>query len=251
MWTDALAARGPLLLLLDFDGTLVPIAEHPDAIEVPVELPRLLAGLGAAGHAVYIVTGRRGEFVRERLGDGVPIIGLHGLEWPGEPVPARHPALDLLSERASEALVREPALEGALIEDKGLSLALHYRGATARERAHERLLALAESAIFGRSELNVLDGHCVVEVRPREASKANAVRRLVEKYPDRTPIFMGDDVTDEEAFAALGPLGLGVRVGTQPVVTRAQLSVRDVPEVLRGLERLGRARPLAGPQGPP
>src|SRR5690606_31441315 len=97
MWTDALVGSGPLLLLLDFDGTLVSIVSYSEAIVVPPELPSLLAGAQRRGHEVWIVTGRRAADVSARVERAVPVVGLHGLEWPGEEAPARHPLLDELA----------------------------------------------------------------------------------------------------------------------------------------------------------
>lgn len=243
MWTDELRGQGPLLLLLDFDGTLVPIAEHPQGIVVPPELPGLLTQVAAAGHVVWIVTGRRRDDVRERVHDAVPVVGLHGLEWPEGGGPTRHAKLDDVRARAEREMASDALLRGAHVEDKGLSVALHYR-AVPKERwseAQARLLAIAEEEIAGVDALNVLPGHAIVEVRPREASKGNAVRRLVEMYSDARPVYVGDDVTDEEAFAALGEAGVGVRVSDHPVETRAGIVVRDTDDVLRGLASLARS----------
>lgn len=240
MWTEALQEKGPLLLMLDFDGTLVPIADHPDAIVVSAEVPRLLEGLTRAGHVVWIVTGRRAAYVQDRIGADVPVVGLHGLDWPGATSPSRHGKLDDVRARAEQAIANDPLLKGALVEDKGLSLALHYRGVdkAQQEAARDVLVALVHDVIGPDTALNVLRGHCVVELRPREASKGNAVRRLVQEHSSLVPFYVGDDVTDEEAFAALGPRGIGVRVAEGDVNTRASIVVRDVDEVLEGLATL-------------
>lgn len=242
MWTEAFAGE-ELLLLLDFDGTLVPIAPHPDRIVVPPELPSLLQGVKQRGHEVWIITGRRASDVSARVEGAVPVVGLHGLEWPGEEPPARHPKLDGLRARAEREIAADPSLAGAHVEEKGRSVALHYRGVAEEKQRHaaERLSALAHEEIGDDPALNVLPGHCIVEVRPREASKGNAVKRLVDLYPTRRPVYVGDDVTDEEAFAALGERGLGVRVSDHDVDTRASLMVRDVDEVLQGLRALASA----------
>lgn len=240
MWTDSIVGKGPLLLLLDFDGTLVPIAERPDAIVVPAELPGLLQRLTRAGHEVWIVSGRRAADVRAHVGEDVPVVGVHGLDWPGEPPSPRHPKLDEVRARGERAVAWEPALEGATVEDKATAVALHYRGVAPDKRpeAKERLLTLVKEVLHDEPELNVLLGHCIVEVRPRAASKGNAVRRLVQSHPGHHPVYIGDDVTDEEAFAALGDDGTAVRVAAEKVDTRASVIVRDVDEVLRGLASL-------------
>lgn len=238
MWTEALRQRGHLLLLLDFDGTLVPIAPAPEKIEVSPRVAPLLRELIAAGHRVWILTGRRAEVVQRHLGRGIPVVGLHGLEWPEEPLVARHPRLDELAAKARAMVEDEPRLGDALVEDKGLSVALHYRNTADRAVARALLRALALRTVANDPGLDVLEGHCVVEVRPAEASKAHAVKRLAERYPSLVAVYVGDDLTDEEAFAALPVHGIGVRVADTPVTSLAQLRVEGVDEVLAGLEAL-------------
>jgi trehalose 6-phosphate phosphatase len=212
MWTEALRQRDKLLLMLDFDGTLVPIATEPEKIEVSPRVAPLLLALISAGHRVFILTGRRADVVYRHLGLGVPVIGLHGLEWPDEPLGPRHPRFDELVRRAQEMIDEDIRLFGALVEDKGLSIALHYRNTSDRAVARALLRSLVLRSIANDVGLDVLEGHCVVEVRPTDASKAHAVKRLVERYPKHLAIYVGDDLTDEEAFAVLPAQGIGVRV---------------------------------------
>lgn len=226
---------GELLLLLDFDGTLVPIAPTPDAIEVPEALPGLLERLRARGHTVWVITGRPREFVERRL-PGTSVVGLHGLQWPDRPDPPRSPVLDRAAEEGEELARRFP---GLLVEDKHLSLALHTRR-VAPDRHAEAVAAarlLAERTAASDPALGVLEGHEVVEIRRRDATKAAAVRTLTSAYGRRV-VYVGDDLTDEEAFAALPEDALPVRVGPPEVPTRARYRLPDVPAVLAWLERL-------------
>lgn len=228
----------PLLVLLDFDGTLVPIAPTPDAIEVPDALPATLGALRDAGHAVFVVTGRPADFVTERVPD-TPVIGLHGLQWPGEPVPPRASALDDALTQARALSARFP---GLLVEDKGVSLALHVRQVPAdhHDEAATACRALVGDTLARAPSLTLIEGHEVFEIRPRDASKARAVRRLVAAHPGRQVVYVGDDVTDEEAFEALPSDALAVRVGPEGVRTRAAHRLPDVASVyalLAGLSR--------------
>lgn len=230
--------RGELLLLLDFDGTLVPIAPTPDAIRVPDAVPGLLERLRARGHQVWVITGRPAAWVSERL-PGTSVVGLHGLQWPDRPDPPRSPALDRAAEEG-EALARR--FPGLLVEDKGLSLALHTRQVDPARHAEAAAAArlLAERTAAEDPDLGVLTGHEVVEIRRRDATKAAAVREL-SRASGRRVVYVGDDVTDEEAFAALPEGAVSVRVGPPDVPTLAEWRLPDVPAVLAWLERLASA----------
>ena len=96
-------------------------------------------------------------------------------------------------------------------------------------------------AAFAGDGLTLLSGHCVVELRPVEASKARAVAALVARFPEHRPIYVGDDATDEEAIAALPAGGIGVRVGPEEAPSGASRRVPDVAAVLALLRaRAGR-----------
>lgn len=230
--------EGPLTLLLDFDGTLVPIAPTPDSIRVPDDLPALLDALRARGHEVWIVTGRPASFVQERL-PGTQVIGLHGLQWPGRPEPPRAPALDLAAAHGAVLAGRHP---GMLVEDKGASLALHTRRVPPDRHAEavQQARELARRIASTDPDLTVLEGHEVIEIRRREATKAAAVRELALRTGRRL-VYIGDDLTDEEAFAALPEGSIGIRVGPPDVPTRAHSRLPDVAAVHAWLERLARS----------
>lgn len=234
-------SRGSLRLALDFDGTLVPLAPTPDAIEVPAAIPPLLRALCEAGHRVAVVSGRPRSFLRDRLWGAAPfddvlLIGLHGLEWPGEGEPPRDVRLDDAIAAVDRAAGR-PA--GFLVEDKGRSVAFHTRQVDERQKPTLVQAVRAALAPFAVDDLTLLAGHEVLELRPQAASKASALRRLKEADGDAVAatIFIGDDVTDEEGFAALGVGDLGIRVGVD-VQTRASLCLPSPLSVQRLLERL-------------
>ena len=212
-------------LLLDFDGTLVELASEPDAVRVPPDLASLLQRVAARfGGALAVVTGRPLDFIDARLGWEMPFAaGVHGLDMrgaPGAPLSKEsHQAIEQL--RASLVQV-EP---GLVVEDKGLSVSLHYRKRPELAVYAQRLA----NAIVARSSgaLVALPGKLVVELKPAVADKGTAVRSFMSRPPfaGRRPIFIGDDMTDEAAFAAVEAFGgFGVLVGHRtPTVARHAL----------------------------
>jgi trehalose 6-phosphate phosphatase len=219
---------------LDVDGTLLEIAANPNAVRVDAELLRLLERLHkASGGAVALISGRAISDLDFRLPNlRLPRAGQHGLErrdasgrlW-------LHPAAPAEKERIRKALA--PMLEahpGLLLEDKGLTLALHYR--QARELEAEVIAAMAR--LIGQSEgrLVLQLGKCVAEAKPGGFDKGTAIEEFLAEPPfkDRRPVFIGDDLNDEHGFAVLNRVGgLSVKVGPEP--TCAAYRLPDVASV--------------------
>jgi len=234
-------ARPPLLqpdsaLFLDFDGTLAEFAQHPDGVTIGAGLPALLAALRARlDGAVAVVTGRTLAGL-DALGGLPPQVGagLHGLELrfeSGATVSTAHP--DGASHIASRLRERFDADPRLVVEDKGAAVALHWRQAP--ERAEECVAAMNETA--DAPEFEILRGHAVVEARPRGTNKGDAVAALSKhgSFAGRRPVFVGDDVTDEDGFRAAALLGgYGVKVG--PGKTSARFRMSGVDEVHAWLE---------------
>lgn len=221
------------LFFLDYDGTLAPIVADPAEAYPHPEVPALLERL-AARHPLYVITGRHLEAVAALLPLSLPAIGLHGAQEGrlGEPPRA------LLTAEAAEALARMreavPKHEGLWLEPKGPSFAVHYRHAEDEAAALEALRAWAEGA---PEALEAIWGKQVLELRARGTSKGAAVRRLAEAHPGRTPVYLGDDVTDEDAFAALGAEAVTVKVGGGETAARYRLpDVEAVVAYLQGFE---------------
>jgi trehalose 6-phosphate phosphatase len=222
-------------LFLDFDGTLVEIADRPDAVMVPPDLGRTLLSLqDRLGGAMALVTGRSITVIDGFLApDRFDVAGLHGAEYrlAGGLFPCRpddHPDLRQAIEQLEERFAAEP---GVLIEDKGCSVALHWRLAPeAGDLASETIQELAEALGSGyRLQL----GKAVAEVLPARATKGGIIRHFLTQAPyrGRRPIFIGDDLTDEQAFEAVDTLGgISIRVGAGP--TRARYRI-EAPAVLR------------------
>jgi trehalose 6-phosphate phosphatase len=226
-------------LLLDFDGTLVKLQRYPWEVRVPQRTKRMLERLAQNPRLfVAIVSGRRCQDLQTRIGvETLHFIGLHGAEEQGKPTKISKVVARILASAQRGARTRMAAMRGMRIEDKGMSFAVHYRGATAPVARAAKSCLLDVVAPL-RDTLRVLDGAMVWEVIPNEIrGKGGAVRDLLAEFPPGTPaIYIGDDGTDESAFCALGDQ-ITVRVGTAQK-THARYYVRDPGEVARFLQRL-------------
>ena len=223
---------------LDVDGTLIDIADTPDAVHVDDALLALIARLQrASGGAVALVSGRALSFLDHRLGAlHLPVAGQHGLErrdasgrvWMHAAPPAARSAIKAA---LAPVLARYP---GLLLEDKGLTLALHYRLAPQLASYAHRLMArLAAAANAG---LEVQRGRRVAEIKPAGMDKGAAVAAYLAEPPfaRRRPVFIGDDLNDEHGFAEVNRLdGISIKVGKGASCARYRLA--DVAAVRRWL----------------
>ncbi|HYF19354.1 MAG TPA: trehalose-phosphatase [Ramlibacter sp.] len=207
-------------LFLDFDGTLVDIAPEPGAVVVPSGLVPTLAALQQyLGGAVAVVSGRPMQEIDRFLAPlHLPVAGVHGAERRGahggvDRIRGQHLAV---VERAADGLAAQhPRL---LVEHKSTSVAVHYRQAPELE---ELCLETMQAAVSQSPGLALLRGKMVVEAKPSAASKGGAIEAFLGEPPfaGRTPVFVGDDVTDEAGFATVQRLGgLGIKVGEGPTV---------------------------------
>jgi trehalose 6-phosphate phosphatase len=212
-----LHARQRVALFLDFDGTLVDIAERPDAIEVPPELGGELARASSLlGGRLAVISGRSAESLRGYLREPPVLAGSHGSEIVMPDGTALSGERVKLGEGPSNAIRAFAAgLPALLLEEKPLGLALHYRSAPDLE---QQLRAFADSLVK-EHPVALKRGKCVVEFVVPGTSKARAVERLmtIAPFTDSVPVFVGDDETDEDGFAAAAALGgFGIAVGERP-----------------------------------
>jgi trehalose 6-phosphate phosphatase len=224
----------PALFAFDFDGTLAPIRPRPDDVHVSATIALRLEKL-ARVRPVAIVTGRQIADVRERLGFAPSwIIGNHGAEDEGDPDSAARAfhALDALRERLRG---RADGLAGAgvLVEDKGQSLALHFRTAPDRAAAS----ALIEDVLAGfTTTLHVFGGKLIYNAVAADApDKAVAVQRLIARAGVQAAFFAGDDVNDEPVFAAAQPGWVTVRIGCERHASSAARFCIDGPHEMAGV----------------
>lgn len=226
---SALTARHALFL--DFDGTLVDIAAQPGDVQVPPALAGMLQRLHThLQGALAIVTGRTDRDIDQLLEPlQLPLASEHGAQYRlgnGHAGGVPRPDLAPLLETLRPLLAKHPTL---LLEPKRAGLALHYRQAPALEALCRDTLRRALPAVPG---LELLEGKCVLEVKPIGPSKGQAIRDFMRHAPfaGRIPLFVGDDVTDEAGFAAVQALGgTGVKVGAGP--TAAMRRFADVAAV--------------------
>ena len=218
-------------LFLDFDGTLAEIVEDPEAVSV---LPDTRDALEAIARrldgALAVVSGRPIATIDRVLAPLVlPAAGLHGLER-RDGAGRRHEAAASEAIGTFRARVAEEARATGLdVEDKGVSLVLHFRR---RPELESQAEALVSRGLEGLEGVHVVRGKMVVEVKPDTADKGVAVETFLEDVPfeGRTPVFVGDDVTDEDGFRAAGRLGgFGIKVGGGE--TSARHRAADVSEI--------------------
>ncbi len=207
-------------VLLDVDGTLLDIAKTPPEVEVPARLKQALRALRAqTDGATAFVSGRPlAELDRLFAPLKLAAVGGHGAELraTGKAEPQRYDAViggDLRRKFAAFA----KSLHGIILEDKGYSLALHYRLAP-QHAAKVREAVAAACAPYPSNSIEILLGKAVIEVKSAAFNKGTGVRELMRFPPfrGRRPVFIGDDVTDEAAFAVLPEFdGLGFSVGRE------------------------------------
>jgi trehalose 6-phosphate phosphatase len=231
----ATVARRPLLAF-DFDGTLAPIVARPVDARVPIatlqRLKRLAHRLPTA-----VISGRAVDDLHHRLGFQPDfIVGNHGAEDPAVAHQSElRAALDDLRARAL-TLANDLRQAGVQVEDKGASMALHYRRAPDRAAAMDvigRLLGPAEAG------LRTFGGKMVMNVVSSAADdKAAALHRIVRRAGAHAALYCGDDVNDETVFAAREPHWLTIRVGADAPESAARYFISDIREMPRLLDRI-------------
>lgn len=214
------AAGKHLVVLLDFDGTLCPFEADPAAVQLPAGVREVLLELQR--HAtIGIVSGRRLDDVRERVGiGGIVVAGLHGLEIEGVGERFVHPDM----EKAHAAVVEvsdglkaiASRLPGAFVENKGASVALHFR----ETDLHGQRIAVEEFGILAaplieRGVLRLMRGSYVLELLPNiDWNKGHAVQWILDRVQQRVgpvlAVYIGDDVTDQDAIRAVEGEGLAI-----------------------------------------
>ena len=219
-------------VLLDVDGTLAPIVARPELAAVPEETRDELRRLVGRYGLVACVSGRTGQDAARLVGvEGITYVGVHGLELAPE------------AEAWREALRPFAALDWPWLEDKGLTVALHWREAEDEEAARSQLKATATRA--EAAGLEARWGRKVLELRPPvEADKGTAVRALLVARGLRRALYAGDDTTDLDAFRGLDGLEVAVRIAVASAEAppglrdAADLVVTSPAELLDVLRRL-------------
>ncbi|WP_051002368.1 trehalose-phosphatase [Magnetospirillum molischianum] len=240
---DVIDARPRLLdwaawaLFLDIDGTLLDLAPAPDDVVVPADLPQRLESLSRRlSGAVALISGRSLENVDRLFPGGRDVAGTHGVEW------RRSGKVDIVGAPWPDELtewIREEArhLTGLLLERKPCSLALHF-AANPKIEAEVHSLAMTAAALSPIA-LKLVRGKNVYELVPAGTDKGKAIERFlsVPPYAGRIPVFIGDDLTDEDGFKTINRLGgLSAHVGSRATAARYRLNSPE--EVRHWLARL-------------
>lgn len=231
----ATLASRPALLAFDFDGTLAPIVPRPELVEVPIGISERLRKLSHRV-ALAVITGRSLADVRPRLGfEPHYLVGNHGAEG----ALGLHTLTPDWAAAVHERLHRHApslAAAGVSVEDKGYSLALHYRLAPDAEQA----LRVIETALSGlEASHRIFGGKCVLNVAPAGApDKGDALLQLVREAKVASAMFVGDDVNDEPAFARAEAGWVTVRIGREMPHSKARFYLESTVEMEATLERL-------------
>lgn len=240
----------PLGLITDVDGTVSRIAASPSEARVHPECREHLADLASKLDLVAAVSGRPVLDVKEMVGvDGVVYIGNHGLErWQDGKVMYVEGVAQYVAKvgSARDELGSRLSIKGLCLEDKGVALSVHYRNAPDTEQARRAILeAIANSS--SASDFKILEGKMVVELRPPvDVNKGTAVKALIEDYSLRGGIYLGDDMSDLDAFKVMrrqGFAAIGVVGEETPVEVEASvdLTLNGVGDVARFLKWLAEA----------
>jgi trehalose 6-phosphate phosphatase len=230
-------AGGRVLLAFDFDGTLAPIADRPGQARMTARTQRLLAAV-ARLYPCAVISGRARADLQRRL-RRVPLLALtgsHGAESDGS---ARNTPRSRVASWARHLRWRLRTFRGVALEVKPHGVAIHYRQALDKREVRAAILSIV-AALEGTRHIG---GKDVVEVLPLGApTKGDALAALRRRLEPRATLYIGDDVTDEDAFASEGPGGLlAVRVGHgDPTAALYRLDEQgEVESLLAALLRLG------------
>jgi trehalose-phosphatase len=239
-------------VFLDYDGTLTPIVAHPEDAVLSKQMRGIVGRLAQSG-PVFVISGRDLNDVRERVGlaeiiyagsHGFDILGPDGLRQEN---PAAQPCLPALDEAEAVLRANTADIPGAQIERKKYSIAVHFRNAD--ESRVPELEAMVDAIVQRHPDLRKRRGKKVLELQPHiDWHKGRAVSWLLQTLgldpSEVLPIYIGDDLTDEDAFVALHERGVGIVVRDAPRPTAARYALENPAEVGSFLDWLAQ-RPSA------
>jgi alpha,alpha-trehalase len=230
---------GRLVLLLDYDGTVTPIVEKPELAQLSEEMREVIRELSLR-NTVCIISGRSLADLKGLVGlDTIIYSGNHGMELYGldsEPPIDTAPIKPLIHQIYEECRTNLEDIPGVVVEDKGISASVHYR-LVPQDKVSTlkgRVVAILEPYL---NEIKLGYGKKVIEIRPRiEWGKGKVVIHILDRVPNKTlPIYIGDDLTDEDAFEALANKGITILVSASERDSKAQYFLKNVEDVKRFL----------------
>jgi trehalose 6-phosphate phosphatase len=240
-----------IMLFLDYDGTLTPIVDRPEKASIAKEVKDLLGKLSKSPRCkLAIISGRALKDIKNIIGlKEIIYSGNHGLEIEGPKIkfePLVSPGYKMILEHIKNDLRQKiSSIRGAFVEDKGLSLSLHYRLVDKKQIPQIKTIFHEITILYlVRNKIKIKAGKMVLEVRPpAEWDKGKVVLWLLTRQVFATqkgrilPIYIGDDATDEDAFKALKNRGLTVFVG-EPKQSYAKYYLKNTKEVIDFLRRI-------------
>jgi trehalose 6-phosphate phosphatase len=249
-----------LLFLTDFDGTLAPIVERPEMAELPGNTRLLLEKLASKpGVTVGVISGRALSDLKHKVNiAGLIYAGNHGFEIEGPGLKFVSPLADQITPvvRVLRQILTLTlgSLKGVFVEDKGLTLSVHYRQAdeVSARAVHQIVERWVRVPLFS-GLLKLSHGKKVLELKPAVSwDKGKAIRLLMKRYgrggrsSGLLPIYLGDDLTDEDGFKMIDKYGLGIsiHVGEEPRASLARYFLKSTEEVSFFLTRLLESEPM-------
>ncbi len=240
-----------ILLLLDYDGTLMPIVKTPSKAIIHKDTKGLLQKLSRSPYCkIGIISGRKLEDIKNIVGvDGITYVGNHGLEIQGPKIKFESqvsPRLkSIICNIATDMQERLSGIKGALIEDKGLTLSIHYRLVSKKDMpVFEKIVYEVTNPYMVSDKIKVNSGKKVYEIKPPVRwDKGKIVlwllarQQFISGVKDVLPIYIGDDITDEDAFKVLKRKGLTVFVG-RPGNSKADYYLKNAEEVIKFLRSI-------------
>ena len=240
-----------ILFFLDYDGTLTPIRKRPELARVKRAVKSLLGTISRKSWAeVFIISGRALRDIKRLVGiKSLSYSGNHGIELRGPRLKYTNPTAKALRgeiQNSFRALRDRFNSKKIIVENKTYTLSIHYRLlAPARIPALKKAFMEATKKLFKNKKIRITRGKKVFEVRPNISwNKGSIVKQILKKRKIKKslPIYIGDDITDEDAFRALGRKGISILVGGKHRRTAAQYKLDSPEAVARFLEFVIRER---------
>ncbi|MBI4688551.1 MAG: trehalose-phosphatase [Nitrospirae bacterium] len=243
-----------VLLLFDYDGTLTPIAERPEIAVIPEESRQLLKALSHNGRFIVgVVSGRKLNNIQSKVGvEGIIYVGNHGFEIKGPGLAYSHiinsPETKSMMGNISSMLNNSlSAIKGAIVEDKGLTVSIHYRLVKSKEIdiVIDIIHRMVETGSLA-DKVKITYGKKVYEIRPNvHWHKGLAAKLIIERYgrgirkKEFLPVYAGDDLTDEDAFKVIDDYdGVSVFIGKANASSAARYYLRTCKEVNKFMKEL-------------
>ncbi|MBL7158321.1 MAG: trehalose-phosphatase [Candidatus Omnitrophica bacterium] len=240
---DKIKKKRKIFLFLDYDGTLTPIRKKPRLAKISTRTRKLLNKISKKKWAgVFIVSGRSIKNLRSLIRlKSICYIGNHGFEMEGPSVRYLHPAgrkAKPIMKKLYGILKKEILIKGIVFDDKEYTLSLHYRMVRKSERLKVKEKFKKVISGFNKNyPIKITHGKKVFEIRPRVAwDKGKIVKKVMRNKKNILPISIGDDITDEDMFRAVGKRGITIIVSAKKKKSFAQYRVSSTSEVVKFLK---------------